>query len=524
MLAPAPPAGLMRELADVLAAASFTASGVAEHLGPDANRALYRGEPGVVAAATRSGTCLDGLVRFLLLRMPATRAQLDAWLGQKLVCSLVDASFVTQSSPTEFVVNFDVRPHTLAGVERIVISDRDASVAEVVPEREHVLGVGAASVSLLSAAPTSPASRVLDLGTGSGVQAVAQARTADVVVATDVHPRALALAEATLAANQVHNVELRQGSWFAPVAGERFERIVANPPFVVGSPEIGHVYRDSGLSLDGATQLVVSQAADHLVDDGIACILGAWVHTSETTWTTRVASWLPAAGVSAWVLQRDVVDPGMYVSTWLEDESIDLRSDTARQRSVAWLDFFAEHDVSAVGFGWIFIQRTGQSTSEVTAEELRHPFVDPLGPEAEEYFLRAAWLRERTEQDILKATYCIRPGVAVEDVQLPDATRKMGFLPEVMRVTRTDGPRFTHRIDASLRSILAGLHPEGLCLREVVALLAASQKIASFEQHRALESEVAAAVVDLIRHGIVIPAELVGQHCEQPPRFPGKEQ
>lgn len=524
MLAPPPPDTLMRELADALAAASFTAGSVADHLGPDATNALFRGEPGVVAAATRSGTRLDGLIRFLLLRMPATRAQLDELFGHKLGRSLVDASFVTQSSPSDFVVNFDVRPHVIAGVDRIIISDRDASVTELIPEHEHVLGVGAASVSLLSAAPVSPVSRVLDLGTGSGVQAIAQANAAEVVVATDVHPRALALAEATLAANHVDNVELRQGAWFLPVVGERFDRIVANPPFVVGLPKIGHVYRDSGLSLDGATELVVSQAADHLVDGGIACILGAWVHTSEAAWATSVASWLPPTGVSAWVLQRDVVDPGMYVSTWLKDESIDPRSDTARQRSAEWLDYFAEHDVNAVGFGWVFIQLTGQSASEVTAEELRHPFVDPLGPEAEEYFLRAAWLRHQSEEDILNASYLIRPGVAIEDVQLADTPEGMGFVPEVARVTRTDGPRFSHRIDAGFRAVLAGLHPGGLCLRDVVALLAASQKIASLEQHQALETEVAAAVVDLIRHGIVIPAELADLQCAQPPTAPGKAQ
>ena len=45
---PIPNASLLRELADILSAASFTADGIAAHLGPDATDALYRGEPGVV--------------------------------------------------------------------------------------------------------------------------------------------------------------------------------------------------------------------------------------------------------------------------------------------------------------------------------------------------------------------------------------------------------------------------------------------------------------------------------------------
>ncbi|WP_370639199.1 methyltransferase [Corynebacterium sp. CNCTC7651] len=452
MTAPTPPAPLMRELAAALTSANFTAEGIAAHLGPDATDALYRGEPGVVLAATRGGTTLDSLIRFFLLRRPATGEQLADMLGSRLGLSLIDASFVAPTPAGDLEVQFDVRPHIVAGEPRLVLSDRDASVTDIVPGRDHVLGVGAASLSLLSAAPQTPVDRVLDLGTGSGIQALAQAGCAERVVATDVHPRAIALAEATLAANNVDNVELRTGGWFDPVAGERFDRIVANPPFVVGLPEVGHVYRDSGLALDGATELVLSQAPDYLAEDGTACVLGAWVHTLDTPWQTRVASWLPSTGISAWVLQRDVVDPGMYVSTWLKDESVDPRSREAIERTETWLDFFDAHDVHAIGFGWVFLRDIGDASSEITAEELRQTFTDPLGPEVEEYFLRTDWLRGRDRDGVLDAAYLLRPGVALEDVQLAvldaayllrpgvaledvqlaDDVTGMGFAPEVI--------------------------------------------------------------------------------------------
>ena len=121
-------------------------------------------------------------------------------------------------------------------------------------------------------------------------------------------------------------MDIREGAWFEPVAGEKFERIVANPPFVVGLPEVGHVYRDSGLNLDGASELVVNHVPEHLAPNGTAFILGAWIHAEDEPWERRVASWFPQTGVSAWVCQRDVVDPALYVSTWLKDESIDPRS------------------------------------------------------------------------------------------------------------------------------------------------------------------------------------------------------
>ena len=85
-----------------------------------------------------------------------------------------------------------------------------------------------------------------------------------------------------------------------PVAGRRFDRIVANPPFVVGPPETGHSYRESGLKLDGASRTVVSGAPQHLADGGTAVLLASWVEREDSDWRAHVSSWVPAEGVDAW--------------------------------------------------------------------------------------------------------------------------------------------------------------------------------------------------------------------------------
>lgn len=494
-------------LAAVFADASFTADGIAAHLGPDVTEALYRGEPGVVAHACRDGSRLSRLIRFFLLREPSAADELAELTSPTLALQLIDAHVVAHLPSGEVQVAFDLRPHVIAGENRLIVSDLDASVTEHVPGPEHVLGVGSASLSLLSATPCSPVDTVLDVGTGSGVQAVAQSGCATRVVATDVHPRALELARATLVANGIGNVELREGSWFDPVAGERFDRIVANPPFVVGLPEVSHVYRDSGLWLDEASKLVVGQAPEHLADGGTAHILASWVHLTHGSWESRVASWLPPTGVSAWVVQRDEVDPGMYVSTWLRDESVDPRSRAGIRRTQLWLDHFASEGVRAVGFGWVFLRDIGDNPSEVTAESLTHPFTDPLGPEVEEYFLRMEWLRGRGLDDVLAARFLVRPGLALEEVSVADTGTGMGFSPRVLRATRTDGPRFSHEIDETVRSVLAGLNPRGLSLADVVGLWSASRGLddaAADELARASAS----AAVDLVRHGLIIPADI----------------
>ena len=75
--------------------------------------------------------------------------------------------------------------------------------------------------------------RLLDLGTGTGAIALAlkSERPALEVWAVECVPEACELARSN-ATRLALTIELRQGSWFEPVAGERFHLIVSNPPYI----------------------------------------------------------------------------------------------------------------------------------------------------------------------------------------------------------------------------------------------------------------------------------------------------
>jgi len=102
--------------------------------------------------------------------------------------------------------------------------------------------------------------RVLDLGCGWGAVGVAAAKSAPdgKVVLTDVNRRAARLARENLERNRVRNGEVRVGSLYAPVAGERFDVIATNPPFHAGRALVLSLLREAPehLSARGRVLLV----------------------------------------------------------------------------------------------------------------------------------------------------------------------------------------------------------------------------------------------------------------------------
>lgn len=199
-----------------------------------------------------------------------TRAYLHAWPERTLTAEQLDCytSLVRRRANGEPVAY-------LTGSREFWSLPLNVTDATLVPRPETELLVEQALLRI----PPDSNKRIADLGTGCGAiaLAIASERPASCVVATDIDTRVLDVANLNAESLNIGNVEFRRGDWFEPLAGERFNIIVSNPPYI--REEDPHITQgdlrfepDNALvagkeGLEAITH-IISQAKKHLLDQG----------------------------------------------------------------------------------------------------------------------------------------------------------------------------------------------------------------------------------------------------------------
>lgn len=456
-------------VADALAAADWSAAALDALLGATHRAHLDRDELAPVLRRSGGGSALEVLARLFVAGAPVPPAQArqagvpPSWL-------LPDGSAAVRLQPVQH-----------DGVEVVVPYDPGRAATGVA--RDQVLGVGAASLTLAAATPRALVGSVLDLGCGGGVQALLAEDHAARVVATDRNPRAAGFARLAAALNRVE-LDVREGDLLGPVAGERFDLVVSNPPFVV-SPGPRYTYRDAGLDGDEVCRRLVREVPEVLVEGGYAVLLANWLHVAGEDGDARVLSWFDGTGCDGWVVQRELAAPEDYVTAWLRD------TDESFAPYDDWLDWFAERRVEAVAFG-IVVLRKGAGQRFVTLDDVPQPTAPVWGEQVPAHFAAL----DALQGDPLAARWRLR-----EDVRLHSVASRGedGWYVTSQRLQQQAGLRWSGGVDSFGATLLAAC--DGT--RTMAALLAVLAGSAGIGEDEAAE-QVLPVVARLVEQGFLV--------------------
>lgn len=483
--------GLIDRLRADLAAAGYRTDRIAELLGEAADEARRRG---VFAPARRAlaglhaieqggtrrnpePTALTVLVRVFLLGEAVPADALDTALPKLRSEGAAALGLVVQDPDTSdsgsagaggsgayraaLSLNSEVTGAGESRREWWIISDLDDQLRRGPARPDHVMGVGGATRSLIaqaheprvvSAGDPGGAGELncLDLGTGCGIVALhlaamlREGRIRGRVVATDISERALRMARANARLNGVDGmdgadrstgadaIDFRLGDLFEPVAGERFELILSNPPFVI-TPRTDdapiYEYRDGGQVGDALAERVVREAPARLAEGGVLLCLANWESRGGESGLDRARGWAEGAaeslagaggGLSAWLIERDLLTPEQYAETWVRDGG-SRPGDTEFERLLGlWLDDFSERSVTNVGLGAVRLRREraaaigseGSAGTVVRAEQAGGPFGPAPGAALQRSFEQGAACARMSDAEVLRTRWVRDPGVS----------------------------------------------------------------------------------------------------------------
>jgi methylase of polypeptide subunit release factors len=398
---PVPDRSAAESVSVALARLAYGEESITELLGEDG---ISAGPEDVAVLSRRlPATPLGIAIRLLLLQLPVADAEGTVALGADAVEALRALGLVV-TRDGKLMSRSRIMP-----AEGLLISFDGFSTRD--DPHGYVSTFSPTTAWLAALTPRRRITSAVDIGTGNGAHALLAARHSDRVIATDLNPRALAYTEINAALNGLDNIETRLGSLFEPVAGETFDLVTCNAPFVV-SPESRWQYRDSGMPADQMSELVVRQAALALADGGYASLLVSWVAETSDEPDDRVLGWVDGSGCDAWVLGMSGADPLDHAFTWNNHLVDDQPALGAALDD--WSDYFRSIGVGWITEGAVLLHRREGGDHAVRVEPIEEDDLEDAGAQIERAFAAHAYLATlRTDETLLDGQFTF-----VEDVRI----------------------------------------------------------------------------------------------------------
>ncbi|QEG01401.1 N5-glutamine S-adenosyl-L-methionine-dependent methyltransferase [Stieleria maiorica] len=324
--------------------------------------------PALLASLGPCESPFDVLARLFFLGVPVDADVAGTLLPTAIVQSCLQSGLVSQDEsklcPAATLVPVDDLLFA-ADLQRTDYLDNDLFVPTLCDAALHLNAV----------AIHNRGGKTLDLCSGFALHGITASGRSESVVASDLNPRAAEFARFNAALNGCENVRAVTGDLFSAVAGERFDTILANPPFII-SPSAVTTYRYSPFELDGFIKIMFAAVPEHLEEGGTFQTICEWVELEGQDWQDRLRSWFAGSGCDVWVLSANRQFPSTYARSVLS-QSIDDESELSTQQQ-QWEQYLRQRGVAAIQGGFIFLRRRrGNNWFDFT--ELTKPVREPIG-------------------------------------------------------------------------------------------------------------------------------------------------
>jgi carbamoyltransferase len=445
---------VLGRLCDRLERAGYTEEGICALLGI---ASLQRIEPTHLGYYDRfrlPASDLADLIRLFLLQRALPRERVAALLGEDALNALAALCVLSPRGEAwaSRIDLFCVEDLLIATDHRYRLFDDG-----LLPEEDTVMYVGLDSRGLVHTAPRGPARRALDLCTGAGVQALSAARYAREVIGVDVNPRAIRFARFNAELNGVPNVRFLLGDLYEAVPDQRFDVILANPPFVA-SPRADVRFRDGGRSGEDVLCRIIAGAPSALTPEGRLYVVSDLADVQD--YEAKLARWW--RGAAAHFLLLHTADRDDLLFSIPHSHAPFGQSFEAYDAELTrWVKNFRAAGLSAVNFGYILARRLPGGVGGSFCRRTIHNPDRPIYGHVDAYFEQRRLLSSpRAIDHVLKLS--------------PSLHYRIEFTPEGaerrIQLYSPDDPYFTtYDIDEALFQTLRGIERQRPSLRVAIA-------------------------------------------------------
>jgi SAM-dependent methyltransferase len=355
---------------------------------------------------TSEPSCINTLVRWFWIGVPQDASQAEKSLPEWFVPLTLECGLLYRQGR-------DLCPEAMLFPANDFLFAADHTTKIDSADPELVLWPNPTSRLLSRFTVRRHSTATLDLGTGTGIQALLAAAHSDHVVATDLSPRAVGFAAFNACLNGIDNVEVVCGDGFQPVQGRRFDLIVSNPPFFI-SPSSQYLFCDNPLDLDQLCRRLVQEAPAHLNEGGYFEIMCEWAQIRGQSWQERLAEWFEGTGCDVWGLRGYAEDPGEYALERIRSISLSTDKDGELYRS--YMEYYRQRQVEVIHGGLIAMRRRS-GNNWIFLEEVRQTPKEPFGDLVLQTFAMRDFLQAHgSDNDLLVLKPKLAADVRLEQV------------------------------------------------------------------------------------------------------------